>query len=107
VVAEMRPRVAGALPVYVQRVDLPSLTRAPGFRRGAQNADTIGGYPALRLTYRGLSAPDQVTGKTVTLEVDRYYINGPHALAVLTLSTPLGVDNVDGFRRIAHSLRFR
>ncbi len=107
VVAEMRPRVAGALLVYVQRIDLPRLAHTPGFRQGALGRDTIGGYPALRLAYRGQSAPDAVTGKTVTLQVDRYYVNGPRALAILTLSTPLGVDNADGFRRIAHSFRFR
>jgi hypothetical protein len=62
---------------------------------------------ALRLSYRGRSAPDAVTGKTVALQIDRYYVNGAHALAVITLSTPLGVDNADAFRRIAHSFRFR
>jgi len=107
VAAEMRTRVAGALPVYVQRADLPRLAHTPGFRQGALSHDTIGGYPALRLAYHGQSAPDAVTGKTVALQVDRYYVNGPRALAVLTLSTPLGVDNVDAFRRIAHSFRFR
>ena len=60
----------------------------------------------MRLSYRGRSAPDPVTGKVVALQVDRYYVSGPHALAVITLSTPLGVDNVDAFHRIAHSFRF-
>jgi hypothetical protein len=44
-----------------------------------------------------------VTSKQVNLIVDRYYVKGPGYLATITLGTPVGVDNVDAFRRIAHS----
>jgi len=104
---DLRPRLGGALSAYVQGTDLPQLARTPGFQRESLASDTVGGYRALRLTYRGQSAPDAVTGKTVVLQVDRYYVQGPRALSVITLATPTGVDNVDGFRRIAHSFRFR
>ncbi len=107
VAVDLRPRLGGALSAYVQGKDLPQLAHTPGFRREGLARDAVGGYPALRLTYRGQSAPDAVTGKTVVLQVDRYYVQGPRALAVITLATPTGVDNVDGFRRIAHSFRFR
>lgn len=106
VVVELRPRLSESLTAYVQRTDLPRLAHTAGFRRGALTHDSIARYTTLRLVYRGRSAPDAVTGKTVVLQNDRYYISGAHALAVITLSTPLGVDNVDGFRRIAHSFRF-
>ncbi|SRR5258708_3440572 len=62
---------------------------------------TLPAGAAALLTFQGLSAPDPVTGKTVTLAINRYYIPGPNALAVLTEASPVGVDNVDGFRRIA------
>ncbi|MDQ2831695.1 MAG: hypothetical protein M3Y74_21940 [Chloroflexota bacterium] len=107
VIVDLRPRLGGDLSAYVQRIDLSRLAHTPGFRREGLTRDSIGGYHALRLTYRGQSEPDAVTGKTVALQVDRYYVQGPHALAVMTLATPLGVDNADGFRRIAHSFRFR
>ncbi len=107
VIVDLRPRLGGDLSAYVQRIDLSRLAHTPGFRREGLTRDSIGGYHALRLTYRGQSAPDAVTGKTVALQVDRYYVQGRHALAVITLATPLGVDNADGFRRIAHSFRFR
>lgn len=107
VVVELRPHLSGSLSAYVQRVDLPRLAHTAGFRRGALTRDAIGRNQTLHLIYHGHSAPDAVTGKSVTLQSDRYYVNGPHALAVITLSTPVGVDNVDGFRRIAHSFRFR
>jgi hypothetical protein len=59
------------------------------------------------LQYTVRSAPDQVTGKVVPLLTDRYYLAGPHQMAVLTLASPLGDDNVDAFRRIAHSFSWR
>jgi len=107
VIVDLRPRLGGDLSAYVQGTDLSRLAHTPGFRREGMARDAVGGYRTVRLTYRGQSAPDAVTGKTVALQVDRYYVQGPRALAVLTLATPLGVDNADGFRRIAHSFRFR
>jgi hypothetical protein len=39
--------------------------------------------------------------------VDRYYVPGSAGLAVVTLSTPDGVDNVDAFRRMIESFRWK
>ena len=58
---------------------------------------------AVRLVFRARSAPDPVTSKRVTLVIDRYFVPGRTRLAVVTLATPAGVDNVDAFRRIAQS----
>lgn len=62
---------------------------------------------ALHAHYTTLSSRDPVTLKRVPVVVDRYYIGGPGRIAVITLSTPRGVDNVDAFRIIAHSFRWR
>ncbi|GAC1321039.1 MAG: hypothetical protein NVSMB22_06100 [Chloroflexota bacterium] len=61
---------------------------------------------SVRLTFRALSSPNPVTGKQVTLLIDRYYVPGRHHMAVITLATPVGVDNVDAFRRIARSFKW-
>jgi hypothetical protein len=58
---------------------------------------------AMLLVVKARSAPDPVTGKQVTLVIDRYFVVGRSRLAVVTLATPVGVDNVDAFRRISHS----
>jgi hypothetical protein len=58
---------------------------------------------AMLLVFKARSTPDPVTGKQVTLLVDRYFVVGHSRLAVITLATPVGVDNVDAFRRISHS----
>jgi hypothetical protein len=68
---------------------------------------TIGGKPAYKVVYTTESAPNAVTGKRVTLIVDRYYLwhGGKHA--VIDLGTPVGVDNVDAYRMMIESFTWR
>jgi hypothetical protein len=53
------------------------------------------------------SAPDPVTGKSVPLLVDIYEYEKGGKVAVLELSTPEGVDNVDAYRMISESFKWR
>jgi hypothetical protein len=53
-----------------------------------------------------MSSPDAVTGKQVPLTVDRYYVPGAGGLAIVSLATPVGVDNVDAFRAMIASFRW-
>ena len=62
---------------------------------------------ALKVTFERRSAPNPVTGKGVTLMIDRYYLPGHGRVAVLDLGTPVGVDNVDAYRLISRSFRWR
>jgi hypothetical protein len=73
---------------------------------GAQHM-TISGAPALKSVYRTRSAPNAVTGKRVTLVVDRYYLWRNGKRAVVDLGTPVGVDNVDAYRLMIESFRWR
>ena len=68
---------------------------------------TIAGAPALKVTYTTVSAPNAVTGKRVTLIVDRYYLWHGGKRAIVDLGTPIGVDNVDAYRLMIHSFRWR
>jgi hypothetical protein len=72
---------------------------------GAQEM-TISGSPALKSVYRTQSAPNTVTGKRVTLTVDRYYLWHNGKRAVVDLGTPVGVDNVDAYRLMIESFRW-
>jgi hypothetical protein len=38
--------------------------------------------------------------------VDRYYVPGANGLAIVSLSTPKGVDNVDAFRQMIESFKW-
>jgi hypothetical protein len=70
-------------------------------------AMTIGGAAVVKVVYTTESAPNAVTGKRVTLTVDRYYLGHAGKEAVVDLGTPVGVDNVDAYRRMIESFRWR
>jgi|SRR4051794_10177865 hypothetical protein len=63
--------------------------------------------PAFKVSYSTDSAPNPVTNKRVTLAVDRYYISKGGKRAIIDLGAPKGVDNVDAFRMISRSFRWR
>jgi hypothetical protein len=74
--------------------------------RQAPQAMTIAGKPAFKVVYSTASAPNPVTGKRVTLVVDRYYVWKGGRVAVVDLGTPVGVDNVDAYRLMIESFRW-
>ncbi len=88
---------------YVRNTDLPALQADSGFSLVKQDTVTIGGTTYQHLVYAIPSPPDPVTGKRVPSTVDRYYVSGAGSLAVVSLSTPDGVDNVDAFRQMIES----
>lgn len=63
--------------------------------------------PGEKVTSRRMSAPDPVTGKRLPLTVDRYEFAKGGKVAILELSTPVGVDNVDAYRLISESFKWR
>ena len=69
-------------------------------------AIAIGGKPAVKVVYTTESAPNPVTGKRLTLAVDRYYLWHGGKRAIVDLGTPQGVDNVDAYRLMIESFRW-
>ena len=67
----------------------------------------LGATNAVEATYRTTSAPNPVTGKRVTLTVDRYEIGRGSRRATVDLGTPVGVDNVDAYRLMIQSFTWR
>jgi hypothetical protein len=63
--------------------------------------------PAVKATYTTRSAPNAVTGKQVTLTVDRYALFRGGRVATVDLGTPVGVDNVDAYKRMIESFKWR
>ena len=92
---------------YVSGTDLPALKAMSGFKLSKQDSVKVGSVSLVHLAYHIPSPPDPVTGKQVPSTVDRYYVPGPSGLAVVTLSTPDGVDNVDAFRQMIESFRWK
>jgi hypothetical protein len=90
----------------------PSIRKELATLRGARvqsgpEAVTAGAERALKVVYTTESAPNAVTGKRVLLVVDRYYVARAGKEAVVDLGTPQGVDNVDAYRLMIDSFRWR
>jgi hypothetical protein len=62
---------------------------------------------AVKATYRTQSAPNQVTGKSLLLVVDRYELAAAGKRATVDLGSPKGVDNVDAYRMMINSFRWQ
>jgi hypothetical protein len=67
----------------------------------------MGSSSAVKATYSTQNAPNPVTGKRVTLMVDRYELARNGRVAVVDLGTPVGVDNVDAYRMMIQSFTWR
>ncbi len=102
---EFQALPAGDLQQYVSssaEIQLQSQTQ--DYKRSGLESLTVNGQPAVKLSYTWTSAPDPVTNKSRSVTTERYYIPGPNSkLAVLTLTTPVGVDNVDAFNQMLES----
>lgn len=95
----------GAAPAFA------TVRRDPALK-GAQitsgpSAVRIGSQRAIKVVYTTESPPNPVTGKRVTLTADRYYIARGGKVATIDLGTPVGVDNVDAYRLMVESFRWR
>jgi len=91
---------------FVSGTDLPSLRARAGFQLVKQDTVTVSGKDLIHLVYEIPSPPDPVTGKQVPQAVDRYYVPGTSGIAIVTLATPKGVDNLDAFRKMIESFRW-
>lgn len=90
------------------KADIAALKSSnPSFRATAPTPIALPAGPALKVTYSTESAPNSVTNKRVTLAVDRYYLSKGGKRVVIDLGAPKGVDNVDAFRMISRSFRWR
>jgi hypothetical protein len=68
---------------------------------------SINGSNAIKVVYNTQSTPNAVTGKRVLLIVDRYELAHGGKVAIVDLGTPKGVDNVDAYRMMINSFRWR
>jgi hypothetical protein len=90
------------------QAQLRALARStPSLVAGKPSAIQLKRGPALRAVYSTLSAPNPVTGKRVKLSVDRYVLAHAGRVAVVDLGTPVGVDNIDAYKRMIESFKWR
>jgi hypothetical protein len=90
------------------KADIAALKLAnPSFTATAPTPVALPAGPAFKVSYSTESAPNPVTNKRVTLAVDRYYLSKGGKRAIIDLGAPKGVDNIDAFRMISRSFRWR
>jgi hypothetical protein len=90
------------------QAQMAALKRATaGLTVGTVQTIALKSGPAVKATYTTQSAPNPVTGKRVTLLVDRYALSHGGRLAIVELGTPRGVDNVDAYKRMIGSFAWR
>jgi hypothetical protein len=82
--------------VSARSKDVAKLRSVPGFKLIGIDTVTRSAGKATRI--------DPVTGKRVTLEVERYLFWHRGALVTITLSSPKGSDNVDPWKTVTDSL---
>jgi hypothetical protein len=75
----------------------------PGFTLGGVATASVPAGTAVVTTYRAQSPADPVTGKRVSLDVQRYDVGHAGTVATITVSAPHGSDNVDAWRTITRS----
>ena len=97
------PTVADA-----QATELPVIARqAQGFKPGKVSGEQRKTGPVVLLTYQADSRIDAVTGKSVPQQVERYEFWRPATEVMITLSSPVGADNVDPWRTVTDSFQWR
>jgi hypothetical protein len=92
----------------VTKTDVPLVKATVAtFAMGKVSTVVRRGGSAILLTYQGDSAPDQVTGKVVRDAFERYTFYRAGKRVDLTLSGPTNADNVDPWRIVSDSLRWK
>ena len=85
--------------------DLPAIASStPAYAPGEVTTVTRKAGDAVLATYQGDSAADPVTGKVVHDAFERYTFWHDGTTVVLTLSGPVGADNVDPWKIVSDSL---
>jgi hypothetical protein len=79
------------------------LGKAKGFVFGKASTVKRKGGSAILVTYVVSSAPNEVTGKTLPVAVERYEFHKAGTSVVLTLSGAQGADNVDPWKIVTDS----
>jgi hypothetical protein len=95
-------------PAYAQAHEVPQLRSSVSqFAMGDITNVFRKAGKAVLVTYEMDSAPSPVTGKVVRDAVERYEFWSNGHEAVLTLSGPVGADNVDPWRIVSDSLAWK
>ena len=106
---QLRPLPAVPSEASVRTGELPSALATSGHAGPVTSVTTVtrSAGPAVLARYQADSPADPVTGRVVRDAVERYSFWKSGTEAVLTLSGPVGADNVDPYKMITDSFGWR
>jgi hypothetical protein len=105
---EIHQALTPLTPDTIRQQELPAVQSAsPGYRFGAISVVPRKSGRVFLVTFQATSPPNEVTGKTGVDAVERYEFWRDGHEVILTLSGPLGADNVDPWRTITDSLQWQ
>jgi hypothetical protein len=81
--------------------------QVPAFELRDVTSASLPGGAAVKVVFRRNSDPDPVTGKVYRDEVEEYLVFRAGRLVRMSLSGPVGADNVDAYRTMSRSLEIR
>jgi hypothetical protein len=104
----MEPGSGAPTLASVRKGDVPALkSSVKGFKlKSVQNVMRRSG-PAIRIVYLAAGKPNALTGKARPEAVERYIFPHSGKALVLTLAGPKGADNVDPWRIVTDSVRWK
>ncbi|MEO5678476.1 MAG: PsbP-related protein [Acidimicrobiales bacterium] len=101
---ETVPAAAAPTVDSARQDELPAIQKAsPGFEAGKVTQVKRKAGMAVFITYRADGQPNEVTGKLIRLDVERYEFWRAGTEVILTLSGPKGADNVDPWKIVTDS----
>ena len=107
ITVQAAPAASAPTVASVQAVEVPQIqATVQGFQPGSVTAADRAAGTAVLITYQADSPPSPVTGKVAALAVERYEFWKSGTGVTLTLSAPVGSDNVDPWRTVTDSFRW-
>lgn len=101
--ASKAPTVASA-----KANEVPAIARSTrAFTMGKVTSTSLPAGPAVLITYQTNSEPNAVTGKQYRQDVQRFELFHNGKEVVITLLSPVGADNVDPWRIVTQSLKWK
>lgn len=108
VAVQLAPAPATPTPASVRTTRVAELSASPDAVEVSKvEALTLPAGPAVRIDYALNSAPNPVTGKAIRQEAAEILFWNAGRLATLTLTAPFGADNVDQWKLMQESFRWR
>ena len=107
ITASWMPMAAAPSVSAARATTVPALRAGTlAFRLQAVRAVPLAGGTAIEIIYQVNSQPNAVTGRQYRLVIERFELQRAGRLAVVSLSSAVGSDNVDPWRIVSESFRW-